>query len=79
MPRHYVTFGQQHTHRINGITLDCDSVASYEATDARDGINKAFEYFGGDFFTDYHAESFNMEDLKYFPRGIVNIDEPESI
>lgn len=73
MPRHYVTFGQVHLHRVNGITLDCDTVASYEAEDAQDGRNKAFAFFGDKFFTDYHDEDFNMEDLVYFPKGIINI------
>jgi hypothetical protein len=74
MPKHYVTFGQKHAHRINGITVDCDTVACYEAKDEEDGRNKAFEYFDGKFFTDYHDKAFNMEDLHYFPKGIVNID-----
>lgn len=74
MPKHYVTFGQQHTHRVNGITLDCDSVACYEAKDYSEGRTKAFELFGTKFFTDYHDTQFPMEDLHYFPRGIINID-----
>lgn len=74
MPKHYVTFGQIHTHRVNGITLDCDTVACYEAEDVQDGRNKAFKYFGDKFFTDYHDTQFNMEDLKFFPKGIINID-----
>lgn len=74
MSKHYVTFGQVHTHRVNGITLDCDSVALYEAENVQEGREKAFEYFGDKFFTDYHDEQFNMEDLVYFPRGIIRID-----
>jgi hypothetical protein len=73
MPRHYVTFGQSHKHRINGITLDCDTVACYEAVDAKDGREKAFTYFEDKFFTDYHKE-LPPNTLKYFPKGIVNID-----
>lgn len=75
MPRHYVTFGQDHAHRVNGITLDCDTVACYIAKDAIDGRNKAFEYFGDKFFTDYHDEAFDKKDLKYFPKGVVVIDK----
>ena len=75
MPKHYVTFGQDHTHRVNGITLDCDTVACYIAKDAIDGRNKAFEYFGDKFFTDYHNEAFNKKDLQYFPKGVVIIDK----
>ncbi len=74
MPKHYVTLGQQHTHRINGITLDCDSVVCYETENTQTGRTKAFELFGDKFFTDYHDTQFDMEDLQYFPRGIINID-----
>ncbi len=74
MARHFVTLGQQHTHRINGKTVDCDCVVEYEAESASEGRDKAFEYFGDQFFTDYHDEQFNMEDLDYFPRGIIKID-----
>ena len=75
MSRHYVTFGQEHTHRINGITLDCDTVACYDAINADAGRRLAFDTFGDKFFTDYHGDKFPMEDLHYFPKGIVNIDE----
>ena len=75
MPKHYVTFGQSHTHRVNGITLDCDTVACYTAKDAVDGRTKAFEYFGDKFFTDYHDNAFDKKDLQYFPKGVVIIDK----
>ena len=77
MPKHYVTFGQVHTHRVNGITLDCDTVACYTAKDAIDGRNKAVEYFGDKFFTDYHDDAFNKKDLQYFPKGVVVIDKKD--
>jgi len=77
MPRHYVTFGQGHTHRVNGYTLDCNSVASFEAKDYSNGREKAVEYFGDKFFTDYHDKAFNMTNLHWWPRGIINIDDHE--
>jgi len=70
---HYVTFGQKHTHRVNGKTLDCDTIARYKVKDAQEGRKKAFEYFGDKFFTDYHKE-FKEEDLHYFPKGFVDIE-----
>jgi hypothetical protein len=74
MPKHYVTLGQQHTHRVNGITVDCDCVVQYNADTAEEGRAKAFKYFGEKFFTDYHDTQFDMESLEYFPRGIVAIE-----
>lgn len=75
MPKHYVTFGQIHTHRVNGFTLDCDSVACFEAKDRDEGREKAFNYFGNKFSTSYQGKEFTKEILKYFPRGIIEIDK----
>jgi len=71
---HYVTFGQIHTHRVNGKTLDCDTVARFQAKNAQEGRTKAVDYFGGMFFTDYHDIQWNDEKLEYFPKGIIDID-----
>ena len=71
MPKHYVTFGQIHTHRVNGKTLDCDCVAVFEASDREAGRKQAFEWFGDKFFTDYHDTDWSEKQLKYFPRGYV--------
>lgn len=74
MARHYVTLGQSHVHRVNGHIVDKDCVVSYEAIDYTEGRRKAFELFGDKFFTDYHDTQFNMDNLHYFSRGIINID-----
>lgn len=74
MPLHYVTLGEDHVYRINGITVDCDCVVCYDADSPEDGRNKAFEYFGAQFCFEYHDKQFNMDDLRFFPRGIVRID-----
>lgn len=75
MARHYVTFGQQHVHRVNGHTLDTDSIACYNAVDYSQGRDKAFELFGGSFFTDYHENEIDEVEMEYFPRGIIEIEE----
>ncbi len=49
----YITFGQVHVHRVNGKKFDKDSVAVIDCECHRDGRVKAFEYFGGKFFTSY--------------------------
>lgn len=73
MPKHYVTFGQTHTHSVNGKTLDKDTVAVFDASSYRDGRNKAFEYFGAEFCFDYHGNDWRKDNLKYFPKGYVNL------
>ncbi len=72
---HYVTFGQVHTHRIADITFDCDSVAYYMALDADQGRAIAFELFDRKFCFEYHGADFNVESLKYFPRGLIAVPQ----
>lgn len=74
MKNHYVTFGQVHTHRINGKTLDRDTVAVFQSESAGEGRKKAFELFGDKFFTDYHGEQWKDSNLSYFPKGLVFLD-----
>ena len=74
MKNHYVTFGQDHAHRVNGKTLDRDTVAVFAAETAQAGRNRAFELFGGKFCFEYHGEEWNESSLKYFPKGYVYID-----
>ncbi len=70
----YITFGQNHVHRVKGKTLDCDSVAVIECNSAEEGRNKAFEYFGPRFSMEYPEQYWKEdEQLKYFPRGYINI------
>tara|TARA_R110000851_G_scaffold78000_5_gene172088 strand:+ start:22781 stop:23020 length:240 start_codon:yes stop_codon:yes gene_type:complete len=74
MPKHYVTFGQKHTHSINGKTLDKDTVAVFEVEYASEGTEKAFDTFNGEFCSDYFDEEWNEKDLEYFPKGYVQLD-----
>lgn len=59
----YVTFGQQHVHRINNVTLDKDMVALVRDRD------HAVELFGTVFATTYNAKP----PMQYFPRGLVDL------
>ena len=74
MAKHYVTFGLGQVHKINGNILDEDTVAVYEANSNAEGREKAFEYFGKKFFTDYHDTDWNEDKLKYYSKGYVKID-----
>lgn len=73
MPKHYVTFGQTHTHSVNGKTLDKDTVAVFDAPNHEKGREMSFEYFGDKFFTDYHGDQWKEESLKWFPKGYVQL------
>lgn len=75
----FVTFGQAHVHRVNGLTFDKDSVAVINCTSYEHGRELAFEYFGGKFCFTYTEEEVNNPgldklaglDMSYFPRGII--------
>ena len=69
MGKTFVTFGQNHTHRVNGKTFDCDCVAVVNGD--RD---KVFEIFGPKFCFAYNEDFWEKDSLKYFPRGYIEIE-----
>ena len=71
--KNYVTFGQDHTHRVNGKTFDRDSVATYDSLDGIDGRDKAFELFGPKFCFHYTEENWDPSSIRFFPRGYVEV------
>lgn len=68
----FITFGQAHIHRIGNNIFDKDTVACIRCEDRSDGREKAFELFGDKFFTDY-SEKEILENLCFFPKGIIDI------
>lgn len=68
----YISFGQVHTHRINGKTFDCDCLAEIDCEDHSEGRKKAFDFFGDEFFTSY-SELDAQKSLHYYPRGIIRV------
>lgn len=74
MPKTYVTFGQDHAHAVNGKTFDKDCVAIIKCENRNDGRAKAFEYFDIKFCFEYHEDEFQMESMKYFPRGLMEVN-----
>ena len=74
----YITFGQVHTHRVNGRTFDTDCIAEIECEDYEDGRDKAFNYFGGEFQFSYDKSDISQPGfMKYFPRGIIKVEPGE--
>lgn len=69
----YVTFGQVHTHSINGKTFDKDCVAVIDCESEEEGRELAFEIFNGVFCFSYYGKQFNFSDLKHFPRGLIYV------
>jgi len=60
----YITFGQCHTHRVNGYTFDKDCVALIRDRD------RAFELFGDKWAFEYEKEP----DMLFYPRGIREVE-----
>lgn len=73
MPKTYVSFGQQHVHKVCGHILDRDCIARIEAKTVGEGRAKVFKYFGPKFCFEYHEDEFNMDNMKYFPRGFIDL------
>lgn len=67
----YVTFGQEHAHRVNGSTFDKDSVAVINCDSPEHGRALAFELFGAKFCFEYHEDQFDHSNMVYFPRGLI--------
>jgi len=45
MKKYHFTFGQNHTHRINGFTYDCDVVCEIEAESYEKARGRMFGFF----------------------------------
>ena len=73
MAKTFITFGQNHTHSINGKILDKDCVAVITCKDAKDGRQKAFEYFGPKFCFEYFEVNWDESKMVFFPRGYIEL------
>ena len=70
----YVTFGQNHTHSINGKTLDKDCVAVIESPNPQRGRDIAFELFDTKFCFEYSEDHWDDSKMSYFPRGYIKVN-----
>lgn len=68
MKTSYFSFGGNHAHRINGHTLDHDSILKVTSDDPRRDV---FEMIGSKWSMEYDE----LPEMHYFPRGIYNYNE----
>jgi len=72
MTKYYYSFGQSHTHRVRGVTLDCDSIVEVIVPDDDRGMElaraKMFDEFGQKWSMQYTEDNI---DMSFFPRGVV--------
>jgi len=69
-----ITFGQSHTHRINGHTMDKDCVAVIRCATHEEGRALAFEWFDNKFCTSYIEGQEPSGLMSYFPRGKIKVN-----
>lgn len=70
----YVTFGQNHTHSVNGKTLDKNTVAVITASSPDEGRELAFKFFGPKFSFEYPEAFWCNDSMEHFPGGYVEIN-----
>lgn len=69
MKKFYFTFGQVHTHRVNNITWDRDSICEIEADDEGKAREIMVAHFGQKWAFCY--PDINAVIIEYFPRGVI--------
>ena len=75
MNKYLVSFGQSHTHRINGKTFDCDTLMELEDKDYESAYQHAFDLTEGKFGTLYENEKRNdPKFISLFPKGIIPLN-----
>lgn len=73
MNKYYMTLGQSHCHRINGKTIDKDSVAVIQAEDYESARKFAFLVTENGKFHRL-LDDINKVGMEYFPRGLIEIN-----
>ena len=71
----FITFGQSHVHRIDGVTYDADCIAVIEGPSRSANRERAFELFGAKFCFEYPEEIFDRGIIKYFSRGFIPVGD----
>ena len=70
MNKYYFTFGQDHTHSVNGYTYDKDVVCVIKAVDAETARDIMRDHFGLKWSFSYYLEP----DMNYYPRGLKELN-----
>ena len=70
----YVTFGQDHRHEIDGKIFDRDCVGVINGT--REDV---FRIFGKKFCFEYNEKEFKTYSMKYYPRGLIELNNEKFI
>jgi len=69
MKNYYISFGQIHTHSVEGKTFDKNCIAVIKAESKSDAHNKAMDIFNGVFCFVYEEKP----DMSFYPRGLIEL------
>ena len=70
-----ITFGQQHTHRINNYTFDKDCVAVIRAETLQEAHDIAMDIFDEQFHRCSQELDFDLKgSIQWYPRGKYNVN-----
>lgn len=78
MKKTFITFGQDHIHKVGGIIFDKDCVAIINHDDDVSGRDLAFKIFGTKFCFEYPEEYWNDDRMFRYPRGYIEVPGYES-
>ncbi len=69
----YITFGQNHKHIVGDVIFDKDCVCLIEHSNAHPDFARklACDVFGSEWCFEYSEQSFPIENMQYFPRGVI--------
>lgn len=70
----YITFGQVHTHSVNGKKFDKDCVAVIHADSEADARVIAMGAFGIKWCFSYSEDQWDESKMEYFPRGYIEVN-----
>jgi hypothetical protein len=70
MNKYWISFGQTHTHSVNGKTLDKDCLLEIEAENEEAARNQVIALIGLKWANIYEELEGNLE---YFPRGVIKL------
>ena len=71
----YLTFGQNHYHKVGGLVFDNYCVAIINCNNESEGRDIAFEMFGPKWCFSYMENEFNFDSMHFFPRGFVELNK----
>ena len=72
MAKFYITFGQIHTHSVNGKTFDKNCLAEIEAETHKAAHELAVDIFK-EKFHHCHTEKELPNVIEYYPRGVIKV------